>query len=149
MDSALNTAIVFLEGFLLLILISVYGLDDLLLDLRFMLKEHPRGVFIYLKYSWIIALILIVFLIILKWVFLFKSHFDEILTNFVIFLPLLLMAIYNSYKYRRQKVTYPLCLYKRIMFDFQKCNVLFKPILREGPQNEMYRQIRSSFAWTE
>lgn len=101
---ALNAAIIYLEALLLFVFIIVYGVDEVLLDIRFMFKQHPKGILVYLKYSWIASLILIVLLITLKFVFLPIGYIGEIFIVAVIFLPFFIVAIYNSIKYTMQKV---------------------------------------------
>lgn len=115
-DAALNGVILYLEAMLLLVIISTYGIDTVLLDIRFMCKEHPRGILVYMKYSWIISFILIALAIILKWVFLFRGYIAEILIIVFIFLPLFLYAIYNTFKYLLRGVKATLLIYATFYF---------------------------------
>lgn len=98
-DAALNGAIMYLEALLLLVIISIYGIDTVLLDIRFMFKEHPRGILVYMKYSWVISFILIASAITMKCVFLSRGYIGEILIIVLIFLPLFLFAVYNTFRY--------------------------------------------------
>lgn len=103
-DAAIRTSLMYLEALLLLVLLVIYGANNILVDIRFMFKEQQRGVLVYLKYSWIASLILISALIVLKWAFLFRGYIGEIMIIFLIFLPLIIFAIYNSFRYWMRKV---------------------------------------------
>lgn len=104
-DAALNGAVVYLEAILLLVIISIYGINNIFLDIRFIFKEHPKGILIYLKYFWIISFVIIFVLTIIKWAFLFSNHYlVEIVILVLIFLPLLGLFVYNCFKYALKKV---------------------------------------------
>lgn len=93
-----------LEALLLLVIISSYGIYNVLLDVRFMSRAHPKGILVYLKYSWIVSFILILLLIVMKWVFLSKSYIGERTIIIIIFLPFFGFAIYNTCRYILKKV---------------------------------------------
>lgn len=149
MDAALNMSVLYLEALLLLVIIAVYGIDNVLLDIRFMFKEHPRGILIYLKYCWIISFITVTSLILLKTVFLPRSFIGEIMITVFILFPLVLFAVYNSFRYMLQGVSYIILHENFSLCEFQQANFLFKPILATGPQNESFRMMRGSFLMTD
>lgn len=103
-DAALNRAIVYLEAMLLLVIFTSYGINNVLLDNRFMSRQHPRGILIYLKYFWIASFILILLIIVLQFVFISEIYIGELGVLVLIFLPLFGFAMYNTCKYIMLKV---------------------------------------------
>lgn len=104
-DLAMKEALVYLEVLLLLVILLIYGIDNVLLDTRFIFKQQPRGILVYLKYSWILSFIFILILIVVRWVCVsYQVYIVEIVVLAFIFSPLVGFAIYNSFKYGLQKV---------------------------------------------